>query len=69
MEIITACKTTTPSRRISDMRNKGWIITKHKVSGKNYYRFFGDPPTVKKSDYIPKTKWVDLNKANASNKV
>jgi hypothetical protein len=44
MELIECCKTTTPSRRIRDLRDKDWIITKHKVEGKNYHRFFGNPP-------------------------
>ena len=58
MEVIKACDTTTPTRRLSDLRDKGWIITKHKVAGKNYHRFFGNPP--KKA---PKTVWVTIKKA------
>jgi hypothetical protein len=62
MDVIKACESTTPSRRIADLRDRGWIITKHKVAGKNYHRFFGNPPR-KLADYIPKTVWVDLKKS------
>jgi len=44
MDIIRECRTTTPSRRIADLRDKGWTITKVKVDGKNYHRFFGKAP-------------------------
>ena len=49
MELIVMCHTTTPSRRIADLRDAGWTITKKKVQGKNYHRFYGKPPkkTVK----------------------
>ncbi len=36
--------TVTPSRRISDLREQGWTITKKQVQGTNYFRFFGQPP-------------------------
>lgn len=44
MDIIRVCRTTTPSRRIADLRDKGWTITKVKVAGKNYHMFFGKAP-------------------------
>lgn len=58
LEVSRVCNSTTPSRRVSDMRDRGWIITKHKVEGKNYHRFFGNPPPAKKTKYVPKTVWV-----------
>jgi hypothetical protein len=61
MEVIKACNTSTPTRRLSDLRDRGWIITKHKVEGKNYHRFYGQPPK-KFADYIPKTVWVDAKR-------
>jgi hypothetical protein len=53
MEVIKECGTTTPSRRIRDLVEKEWVITKHKVAGKNYHRFFGNPPKK-----VPHTVWV-----------
>lgn len=44
MEIIQACRTTSPSKRISEMRALGWTITKHKMLFKNYHYFKGTPP-------------------------
>jgi len=44
MDIIRVWRTTTPSRRIADLRDKGWTITKVKVAGKNYHRFYGKAP-------------------------
>ena len=68
MEIIKAANSTTPSRRLSDLRNKGWIITKHKVPGKNYHRFFGNPPgkikieaTIQTIAAPVKTEWRPIN--------
>jgi hypothetical protein len=56
MEIVKMCNSTTPSRRISDLRDAGWTITKTKVEGKTYHRFYGQPPK-KTSTYVPKTVW------------
>lgn len=44
MDIIKHCRTTSPSKRISEMRNLGWTITKKKVAGTNYHVFTGKPP-------------------------
>jgi len=43
-EVCIVCGSVTPSRRLSDLRDAGWIITKKKVEGKNYHRFYGKPP-------------------------
>lgn len=43
-EIIQACRTTSPSKRVSEMRALGWTITKHKVTGYRYHIFTGKPP-------------------------
>lgn len=48
MEIISKCKTTSPSKRISEMRALGWDIKKHKVPGQNYHIFRGTPPKESK---------------------
>ncbi|MGL4641247.1 MAG: hypothetical protein ACRCVX_16165 [Shewanella sp.] len=44
MEIIRECKTTSPSKRLSEARSLGWKIEKRKVSGKNYHTFHGEMP-------------------------
>ena len=44
MDIIRVCRTTTPSRRIADLRDQEWDITKVKVPGKNYHMFYGKAP-------------------------
>jgi hypothetical protein len=44
MEVIRECRTTSPSKRISEMRALGWTITKHKAAGYNYHIFTGKPP-------------------------
>lgn len=44
LEIIYRCGSTTPTRRMSDMRDKGWTIKKTKVEGKSHYIFHGTPP-------------------------
>jgi hypothetical protein len=44
IEIIMQCGSTTPTRRMSDMRELGWVIKKERVPGKSYYRYTGTPP-------------------------
>lgn len=44
MDIIRECGSVTPSRRLSDMREAGWLILRDKVEGENYFRFKGYPP-------------------------
>ena len=46
IEIIQICKSTTPTRRMSDMRELGWEITKTRVEGKSWYRYTGKPPKL-----------------------
>lgn len=47
MEMIHHAGTTTPTRRMSDLRELGWEITKTPVEGKNYSRFHGVAPKAK----------------------
>jgi len=47
MELIRGGRTTTPSRRVSDLREAGWTIEKGKVPGKNFHVFFGKAPKKK----------------------
>jgi len=44
MEIIAACKTVCPHRRLTDLKNRGWTIVKKQVKGKSYHRYFGTAP-------------------------
>lgn len=44
MDIIREVGTTSPSKRLSEMRDAGWLILKDKVDGTNYHRFKGVPP-------------------------
>jgi hypothetical protein len=62
MELILTCATVSPSRRISDLRDRGWLITKRKVAGKNYHRFFGKSPAAN-DGYVPRTVWQKVGKA------
>ena len=41
LEIILSIGTVCPHRRMSDLKERGWIITSRKVAGKNYSRYFG----------------------------
>ena len=43
-DICIICRSVSPSRRIHDLREKGWTITKKKIDGKNFHRFYGKPP-------------------------
>lgn len=43
-EMCELLPTTTPSRRISDLREEGWTILKAPIEGRNYHRFHGIPP-------------------------
>jgi hypothetical protein len=42
MEARTVC----PHKRMSELKDRGWTITKTKVFGKNYHRYFGQAPKV-----------------------
>lgn len=44
MEIIDAIGTVSPHSRLSDLKRKGWTITKKRVNGKTYHKYFGTPP-------------------------
>lgn len=44
MEIITLVGTVCPHKRMSDLKGKGWAITRCEVAGKNYGRYFGTAP-------------------------
>lgn len=44
MEIVSICKTVSPHRRLTDLKERGWTITKKLVKGKNYHRYFGTAP-------------------------
>lgn len=44
MEIIAAIGTVSPHSRLSDLKRKGWIITKKLVKGKTYHKYFGQAP-------------------------
>jgi hypothetical protein len=46
MEIINLVGTVCPHKRLSDLKAKGWTITKTEVLGKNYHRYFGVAPKV-----------------------
>lgn len=44
MEIIQRVGTVCPHKRMSDLKDRGWTITKKQVQGKNYHRYFGTAP-------------------------
>lgn len=44
MEIIQRVGTVCPHKRMSDLKARGWTITKKQVQGKNYHRYFGTAP-------------------------
>ena len=44
MEIIQVVGTVCPHKRMADLKAEGWVITKTKVHGKNYHRYFGVAP-------------------------
>ena len=44
MEIIELVGTVCPHKRLADLKAEGWKITKSKVVGKNYHRYFGVAP-------------------------
>lgn len=43
-EIIVEARTVCPHKRMSDLKERGWTITKKLVKGKNYHRYFGTAP-------------------------
>lgn len=44
MEIVAQVGTVSPHRRLSDLKERGWTITKKQVAGKNFHRYFGIAP-------------------------
>lgn len=43
-EIIQLVGTVCPHKRLSDLKERGWTIVKQEVPGKNYHRYYGNPP-------------------------
>jgi hypothetical protein len=44
MEIVQAVGSVCPHRRLKDMRDKGWTITRRQVAGKSYGTYHGVAP-------------------------
>lgn len=44
LEIIVTVGTVCPHKRLSDLKEKGWIITRKQEAGEKYGRYFGVPP-------------------------
>lgn len=44
LEIIQQVGSVCPHKRMSDLKARGWTITKKLVPGKNYHRYFGVAP-------------------------
>ena len=44
MEIIAAIGTVSPHSRMSELRNKGWVIRRVPVQGRTFGRYYGTPP-------------------------
>ena len=47
MGIIKTIGTVCPHKRMSDLKEQGWTITKNPVLGTNYHRYFGQSPKAK----------------------
>lgn len=43
-EIAMNCGTSSPHKRMQELRRKGWTITRKPVYGENYGRYYGKPP-------------------------
>ena len=46
-EIIRFVGTVCPHRRLTDLKEIGWTISKKEVLNKNFFRYFGLPPKAK----------------------
>jgi Helix-turn-helix domain len=46
-EIIQIVGTVCPHKRMSDLKEIGWTITKQQVEGEKYHRYFGQGPKAK----------------------
>jgi hypothetical protein len=44
MEIVREVGTVCPHKRMSELKDRGWVIWRVEVQGKNYGRYFGKPP-------------------------
>jgi hypothetical protein len=44
LEIIQKCGTVAPHRRLADLKERGWHITRQQVPGKSYGRYYGTEP-------------------------
>lgn len=44
MEIMDLVRTVSPHRRLTDMKQRGWTITKQLVPGTNFHRYYGKAP-------------------------
>ena len=47
MEIIREVGTVCPHKRMSEMKERGWLILRQDVPGQNYGRYFGKPLSKK----------------------
>jgi radical SAM superfamily enzyme len=43
-EIALKCGTVCPHKRMNEMRDKGWTITRKPVVGETWGRYYGKPP-------------------------
>ena len=46
LELMHATASTCVHKRMSELKECGWTITKKQVSGKTYHRYFGVAPVV-----------------------
>jgi len=46
-EIIQLVGTVCPHKRMSDLKEMGWTITKKQVEGKKYHTYYGQSPKAK----------------------
>jgi hypothetical protein len=44
MEIIRVCMTVCPGRRITDLEESGWVITRLPIDGCKHLRYYGKAP-------------------------
>lgn len=44
LEIIQKCGTVAPHRRLADLKDRGWHITRKQVPGRSYGVYFGVAP-------------------------
>ena len=43
-EIIAAIGTVSPHSRMTELKNKGWVIRRVPVQGRTFGRYYGTPP-------------------------